>query len=47
MAQPADLDGDGDLDLLTGDAYLAWDLDGDAEGDEAVGAVYVFLNHGL
>jgi hypothetical protein len=47
MGTPADLDGDGDLDLITGDPWMAVDLDGDGEGEDAVGSVHIFLNHGL
>lgn len=47
MTDPADLDGDGDMDLVVGDPWKGVDTDGDGEYEDAIGSVNIFLNHGL
>lgn len=44
---PADMDGDGLMDLVTSDPGWEGDVDGDGTSDTQVGAAYIFLNPGL
>ncbi len=42
----ADVDGDGFEDLLIGDPGFSYDLDGDDEEEDTIGAAYLFYNPG-